>query len=355
MHSLTNINRVQINNQLMIKLFHLYEEKGKSFYYKDLFQKDEIILANQVLETNIEYFARYLNLDLTEARIKLLSNIKKNYTPKNNDEILLRNIKSVLKLIHNSNEDFFLRLNSVKDLVGLLFRGYENVKLNKKGKPFDSRTTHPFEELSSEGQLEEIINLYHKVIRKDEVELLMVIFNFYVDFILIEPYNKYNELIALLLIYAIIYKEFPVCRYDSFFKTLLAKKENFELALAQAKYGWESGFSQVDSLVRLISDVLIEMHKNLKDKKHDYIFEVKMNKQDSIEGIILRGPDIFTKTDIRKKAPLASESTINRTLQMLKNRNIITPLGKGRSAKWQRLTEKQKKFSVEQLTIFGDK
>ena len=96
MHCLKNINRIQINNQLMIKLFHLYEEKGRAYNYKELFSKDEHILANQVLETNVQQLAFYLKLDLTDARIKLLSNLKRNYATKNKDEVLLKNIKETL-------------------------------------------------------------------------------------------------------------------------------------------------------------------------------------------------------------------------------------------------------------------
>ena len=42
----------------------------------------------------------------------------------------------------------------------------------------------------------------------------------------------------------------------------------------------------------------------------------------------MNGPAVFTKSSIRKKAPLASESTINRTLQLLKTDGIIRPLVK---------------------------
>jgi len=338
----------------MIKLFHLYEEKGRAYNYKELFSKDEHILANQVLETNVQQLAFYLKLDLTDARIKLLSNLKRNYATKNKDEALLKNIKETLKMIHQTNDDFHLSVNEIKDLVTILFRGYENIKFDKRGKSNNRKLVIPFEELSSEGQLEKIIELYHQIIRADKHELLMVIFNFYVDFILIKPFNKYNELIALIIIYTIIYSQFQVCRYDSFFKELLEKQEVFQQALTQARYDWEFGFSQIDSLVRVITDILLKMHFNVKEKKHIYIFDVKMNKQDNIEAIILRGPDVFTKNQIRKKVPLASESTINRTLQLLKQKKVIAPLGKGRSAKWQRLSEKQKKFTIEQLTIFDN-
>ncbi len=355
MHSLNNINRTQINKQLMIKLFHLYEEKGKAANYQELFSKDEQILANEVLETNIEYLAHYLELDLTPARIKLMANIRKNYTPKNKDEILFNNLKATLIMIHNSKEKFYLRENEIDDMSAVMFRGYENIYLATSGKTTSPIIIVPFEKQSKRGQLEELVKKYHELIKEDNNELLQIIFNFFVDLIHVKPFNKENDLIGLLTVYTILYSEFQVLRYDSFFKELANQKEAFKNSIVQSSYNWELGYSQIDSLLTIITNILLKMHQNLKEKEHIYAFDVKMNKQNNIEGIIMDGPDVFTKNQIRKKAPLASESTINRTLQILRQKNIIVPLGKGRSAKWQRVTEKKKRFTHEQLSLFDNK
>lgn len=355
MHSLNNIDRTQINNQLMIKLFHLYEEKGKAANYKELFSKDEQILANEILETNIEQIAHYLEFDLTPARIKLMANIKKDYASKNKEEILYNNLKELFLMIHNSKEKFYLSVNEIVDMATVMFRGYDNVFLDRSGRSSTHKLIIPFEKQSKSGQLEELVKKYNDLIKEDNHELLQIILNFYVDFIHVKPFNKENDLIALLTIYTILYNEFQVCRYDSFFKELLKQREAFKASIVQSSYNWNLGYSQIDSLITIITNILLKMHQNLKEKEHIYAFDVKMNKQDNIEGIIMDGPDVFTKSQIRKKAPLASESTINRTLQILRQRNVIVPLGKGRSAKWQRVTEKKKRFLHEQLSLFDNK
>ena len=285
MHSLNNLSRTQINNQLMIKLFHLYEEKGKASNYKELFSKDEQILANEVLELNIRYIAHFLGFELTDARIKLMSNIKKNYVPKNKDEILLNNLKLALMLIHESKEDFYLNANEVNDMASIIFRGYDNVYLDSKGKTSSKQLIVPFEQQSKRAQLEDLIKKYNDTVKEDNYELINVIFNFYVDFIQVAPFNKENELIALMTIYTIIYNEFQVCRYDSFFKQLLDNKDNFKAAIVQSSFNWGLGFSQIDPLVQIITNILLKMHSNLHEKKHIYTFDVKMNKQNNIDKI----------------------------------------------------------------------
>ena len=41
MKALNNIERIQISNSVLISLMNLYEEKGKTFYYDNLFRKDK--------------------------------------------------------------------------------------------------------------------------------------------------------------------------------------------------------------------------------------------------------------------------------------------------------------------------
>jgi len=64
--------------------------------------------------------------------------------------------------------------------------------------------------------------------------------------------------------------------------------------------------------------------------------------------------EIFTKEDLRKRHPNVSDATIDRTLKRLKLEDKIRPLGKGRSSKWQRIISGNKKYGIEQLSLFND-
>lgn len=347
------MERIQIVNSLMMQLFKLYEDKGKAYYYRELFERDDATFVKNTLEEDTENIAKFLNLDITPARIKLLANQRRSYKPKKKDEVLLSNIKEALTKIQEMSNDFNLISNEVTDLVTILFRGYDTVRFNKKGAK-TTRTIKSFEDYSSEQQLQKLIDQYHTVLKSNKYELILIICNFYVDFIKIEPFTKYNELIGLMLIYTMISKEFQVCRFGSFFAALYPVKDRLDNALVQANYDWENGLSQTDALVRVIIDVLEQLHKEVQAKEHVYSFDLKLNKTNTIESIIMNGPAVFTKSSIRKKAPLASESTINRTLQLLKTDGIIRPLGQGRSATWQRVKDPHEKFNAQQLTLFSD-
>ena len=353
MNCLNNMDRIQIVNQLMMQLFDLYEQKGKAFYYKDVFQSDDITMVRQTLESDVMGIGEFLELDITPTRLRLLADQKRQYVPKNKDETLLLNIKEALEKIQEENDDFHLSVHETNDLVSILFRNHDRVTYRIKGAHRD-KITIPFYRLPSDQQLTKLIQKYNEIKRSKKYELITIISNFYVDFIQIRPYTEHNELIALILIYTIIAREFHVCRYDSFFSILNRFKDRFSNSLIQAFYDWENGLSQTDSIVKVFVDTLDIMHKNVELLERNYKFETKLNKTDSIEAIIMSGPAVFTKNDIREQAPLASDSTINRTLQLLRNSGVIQSLGQGRSAKWQRLASKNEKFTVESLNLFSE-
>lgn len=351
MECLSNMDRIQITNTLMMQLFDLYENKGKALYYKDFFQRDDEVMAKQTIEDDVYALGEFLELKITPNRLRLLSSTKRNYVAKNKDETLLLNIKNVLNKIQSSAQNFSLSFNGAYELATVLFRNYENVRY-KKLRPTTGKTNKEFHEMSSQGQLEMLIDLYNKVRRSKKHEIVVTIINFFVDFIKIEPFSNYNKEIGLMLVYTILAREFKVLRYESFFKELNNHKEKFDQALVQAYFDWEQGFSQTDPLVRVFVDVIQELNVKVKEKEHAYEFELGMNKTDSVVYIILHGPAIFSKKEIREKLPLVSDSTINKSLQNLKKEGVIRPLGKGRNSQWQRLVEPSTKFSPEQLTLF---
>lgn len=353
MKCLTNMDRIQISNTLMMKLFKLYENKGRATYYKEFFERDDEVMAKHTIEDDTIALGEFFELNITPTRLKLLADFKKDYIPKNNDEKLLLNIKEALLKIQISASDFSLNVNEVLDLSTVLYRSYSVIKFKKQATRSKS-TIKTFEDLSSREQLENLIDQFHKIKNSNRYEFLVIISNFYVDFIKMEPFDKFNKEIGLILIYTMLSKEFQVLRYESFFKTFKEYKERFEIALSQANYDWENGLSQTDSLIRVFINVIEDLNVLIKEKEHIYEFELTMNKSDSVEYVIYNGPSIFKKQDITEKLPLISESTINKTLQDLRKKGIIRSLGRGRSSQWQRLKEKDRGFKPEQLSIFSD-
>lgn len=351
MKSLENINRIQLTNETMLSLLSLYESKGKSFYYDDLFQRDRQAFEKKSLATSLLALCSYFNLDVTIPRVKLLA--KKEMVAKNKEEQLLINIKNVLTILHEKPAEFELLINEIADLLKLLsrncdpiaFRAGEKEPLTILGK---TKTRHKKDEL------ERLIELYLSHAKTGRHELTQLISNFYVDFLNMDLLTDQNELVGIIILYALLLSQFNVFKYASFFKYLLKEKDAWQQGVITASYYWQSGFAQTDLVSRTLINILLDCYKEVDDLAHEFSFEVDLNKSDTIENSILKIDEIFSKEDLRKRHPNVSDATIDRTLKRLKEEEKIRPLGKGRSSKWQRIIPGYKKFGSKQLTLFDD-
>lgn len=347
MKALSNISRIQLRNETLILLLDLYESKGKTVYYDDLFKRDLDVFLNRTLQKNVEEIVKLFKLDLTEARTNLCA--KKNFVPKNKDEQLLLNIKTVIDRVQRHFSEFEIIPNEAEQLAKMIASNHTNiswrrVSVNDGGLLASNKTK------SLREDLDKLIELYKKLIKQKEYELTNLITNFYVDFMNMKIFDNQNDLIALLFLYTMLFQHFPIFQYIPFFKYFRKNHNAWKLALEQANYNWDSRFPQTDSLTEILYRILVESYEEINEIAYTYEFEITLNKSDSLENTILKFNKLFSKEDLRKLHPTISDSTINRTLERLKDERKIMVIGAGRSSKWKVIVEQEKKIS--QMNMF---
>ncbi len=350
MKALANMERIQISNEVMLLLLSLYEYKGKSFYYDDLFSRDQAMFEKKTMEHNLIALARYLDLKMTDARIRLFA--KKPMSARTKDEYLLASLKAALYQLHKRPESFELLVNEVGNLIKQLSKNTDPIQFATYEKQEEG--VLKLKKHSKKDDLEELIKLFERNLKSKKFELTQLIANFYVDFLNMQILTKHNDLVALILLYALLAKNFTVFKYVSFFKYFLKDKEGWQSGVITANYYWSSGFAQTDMISRMLINLLLNAYDEIDDKAHEYVFEKDLNKSNNIENSIMKLDEIFTKEDLRKRHPNVSDATIDRTLKRLKIEDKIRPLGKGRSSKWQRIISGNKKYGMEQLSLFND-
>ena len=106
MYCLENMQRISYPADLVMDLTRLYRFKGKDFYYEDVFKSDMQTIIKDTIERDTFYAARVLNLQITEARLRTI--IRKDLTPKTNDEKILSNLKEVFQIIQSKGDELEL-------------------------------------------------------------------------------------------------------------------------------------------------------------------------------------------------------------------------------------------------------
>lgn len=338
MKNLVNLNVTPFTNEEVMKLIKLYQFKGKDFYYQNVMASDLESIIKETVEIDCYEMVKLLNLDITDNRKKLI--ILKDSTPKTNDEKTLKNLKNIFQRIQADSHNFEFLTNDVLSLGKLLSKGisdcsFNRVQIKKQVNMIIENTSK-----SKRDELEDLLKTCENLINKGEYELTYIITNFYIDFINGNYFSINNNTLGLILLYLLLYREdFHLFKYVSFTRLLNNHIEEFKTYVNKANYNYEEGFSKTAPLQKLIIDMLIEGYNMVETKVREYSFDSNLNKSNNIENTIYKLPQIFTKDDIRLRHPYTSESTINRTLQRLRDENKIRPNGVGRSASWIRLVE----------------
>ncbi len=338
MKNLVNLNVTPFTNEEVMKLIKLYQFKGKDFYYQNVMSSDLESIIKETVEIDCYEMVKLLNLDITDNRKKLI--ILKDSTPKTKDEKTLKNLKNIFQRIQADSHNFEFLTNDVLSLGKLLSKGisdcsFNRVQIKKQVNMIIENTSK-----SKRDEFEDLLKTCENLINKGEYELTYIITNFYIDFINGNYFSINNNTLGLILLYLLLYREdFHLFKYVSFTRLLNNHIDEFKTYVNKANYNYEEGFSKTAPLQKLIIDMLIEGYNMVETKVREYSFDSNLNKSDNIENTIYKLPQIFTKDDIRLRHPYTSESTINRTLQRLRDENKIRPNGVGRSASWIRLVE----------------
>ncbi len=324
-----NINRFIIPNDVIATLMQIYKYIGKNDIYSKIASPDIERIVEQTIEKDTYYLGKLLKLDITDARLHLI--ISKKSIAKNREENILFNLKEILTDIQLKGENYLIQSNNQLNLINYIYQNQyikfdEEKKLGYSGK------------YSKRNELDK----YNQMVEESRgfVEPIFMSLNYFIDIYNLQPFTSNNKTIAYLMLYLLLLKsEVHAFRYVSFFEMIYNEKETVEERILDASFNWAEGIPQILTFIRFMLDLILRCWQKTDEILKAYEIDSNINKSDNIENTIssFKG-NIFTKDDIRLVHPYVSESTINRALKRLRDEKLIKPLGKGRSAKWMKIT-----------------
>jgi len=337
MSSVMNIDRFIIPNDVIVTLTSIYKWIGQNRFFIDTVKSDIDRVIDQTIERDCFFFSRILKLEISDARTRLI--ITKNSNPRNKEEKTLFRSKEMLTTIQKKYKDSRHQSNDLLNLVNYLYSHYSDIKFDYTD--VDKRSILQSQAMKSKRLILDEINKNIELhLDKNTFEKITLYLNFFIDFYNIAPFTAHNETAGLLLLYLLILKsDLEAFRYISFFELLYENYPEFQTELKNASFNWKEGYAQTLGFVRFMNKLILKAYQKAHEIIKDYKYDSNLNKGDNIENTITKLPDIFTKDEIRLIHPYVSESTINRALIKMRDEGLIKPLGKGRSAKWIRISQ----------------
>ena len=317
----------------------IHEYKGKQTLYIET-KKDSLTnLLNIAKIQSAEYSNKIEGIKTTDVRIKELINDK--VAPKNRNEEEIAGYRDVLELIHENYDNipitssFILQLHKISyryssSFIGGKFKTTDNIieEIDEFGnkkirfKPISAFET-PF-------AVVELCNNYNELIQKGEIDPLILIPIFILDFLSIHPFTDGNGRMSRLLTLLLLYKSgYIVGKYISIEKIVENTKESYYEALQKSSVNWHTNNNDCSFFTEYYLGIILRAYKDFSNRI-EYMTNKKMTAKERILLLIEKNISKISKKQITEICPDISISTIEKALNELIGEEKILKIGDGR-------------------------
>jgi len=323
------------------KLTLIHEFKGEQRLFIEV-HKDEL---NELVEIakiqSTEASNRIEGIFTADDRLKNL--VQEKTTPRNMDESEIAGYRDVLNTIHESyeyipiNANYFLQLHRdlykfIGNVDGGVFKTSDNIIRERYENGNEKIRFKPVPAWETPQSLDALCEAYKGA--KNEVDPLILMSMFILDFLCIHPFNDGNGRMSRLLTLLLLYQSgFIVGKYISIEKIIEESKETYYEALQDSSIDWHENENDYKPFANYMLGVVVNAYKEF-ESRVKLVTNPNLSKFDRIREIIKNHIGTITKAELIKMNPDISDTTVQRTLAVLLKKNEIKKIGGGRYTKY---------------------
>ena len=332
-----------LKNNIVNLIASIHEYKGKQTLYIEANHDALAGLLNIAKIQSTEYSNKIEGIRTTDKRINEL--IQDKVKPKNRDEEEIAGYRDVLELIHENYENMEITPNVILQLHKYLYK-YSSKSIGGRFKDFENAIEEtdeqgnkkirfkPVSAFETPRAVEELCSSYNSEISKCEIDPLILMPIFILDFLSIHPFNDGNGRISRLLTLLLLYKSgYIVGKYISIEKIVEKTKESYYDTLKQSSINWHENANDYGFFVEYYLGIILSAYKEFSIRV-EYITNKKMSVKDRTETVIKNNLGKITKREIVEMCPDISEGSIERALRELVIEEKILKITGGRYTKY---------------------
>ena len=279
--------------EIVKKLTIINEFKGEQRLFIEA-HKDELKELFELAKIqSTEASNRIEGIFTVDDRLKNL--VQQKTTPRNRDESEIAGYRDVLNTIHESydyipiNVNFFLQLHRdlykyIGSVDGGVFKTSDNIIREKDENGNEKIRFNPVPAWETPEALEDLCKAFKEA--KDEVDPLILMGMFILDFLCIHPFNDGNGRMSRLLTLLLLYKSgFIVGKYISIEKIIEETKETYYEALQDSSIGWHDNNNDYKPFVNYMLGVIVSAYKEF-ESRVKLVANTKLSKPERIREII---------------------------------------------------------------------
>ena len=320
-------------------LTQIHEQKGKLSTFSDA-QQD---LLNELLEIakiqSTEASNRIEGIITTDDRLKLI--VRNKTTPRSRSEREIAGYRDVLTTIHENYAYIPIRPGMILQLhrdlykfsgmsIGGTFKNADNVIAETLPDGTRRVRFQPVPAWETPEAMDSLCTAINEAIADPELDDLLLIPLFILDFLCIHPFNDGNGRMSRLLTLLLLYRSgYAVGKYISIERLIADSKESYYEALQASSDGWHEGGNDYLPFTRYLLGVFAAAYRQLAERA-EILLEAGNSSLSRIRRIIRGSTGRITKAEIAEQCPDISQVTVQRALKALLDRGDILKISGGR-------------------------
>ena len=279
----------------------------------------------------------------SDERLKAL--VKDSTRPRTRNEREIAGYRDVLNTIHE-NHDYIPPKPSIilqlhRDLykfegmdIGGRYKTSDNIIEEQDSEGNKSVRFRPMPAWETPEAIEKLCQSYDEALNSENIDALIIIPMFVLDFLCVHPFNDGNGRLSRLLTLLLLYRSgYIVGKYISIEKLIEQTKEIYYESLQLSSSGWHENKNDYEPFVKYMLGVIVAAYREFSSRV-SLLTTQGMSKPDRVKEIIRSTLGPITKTEILAKCPDISQVTVQRALADLVDKGDIVKLGGGRYTKY---------------------
>ena len=319
-------------------LTRIHEYKGEQTLFIEA-KADTLAQLTEIAKIqSTEASNRIEGIYTSDERLRLL--VKDKTKPHTRSEQEIAGYRDVLNSIHESYDYIPIKpsimLQLHRDLYrfsginGGRYKNTDNVIAEEDAQGNRTIRFQPVPAWETQDAMERLCQAFDEAIGREEIDPLLLIPMFVLDFLCIHPFNDGNGRMSRLLTLLLLYRAgYIVGKYISIEKLIEETKETYYEALQTSSQNWHEEQNRYEPFVRYMLGIVLSAYREFSSRVKT-LTASGLSKPERIAELIKNTIGKITKAEIQQKCPDISTITIQRTLnKLLENREIIK-IGGGR-------------------------
>lgn len=330
---------IKWDSEILGLVAEIHEYKGK----QSLFLKQKPATLDKLVEIakiqSTESSNKIEGIITTDTRIKQLCGQKT--MPRNRDEEEIAGYRDALLLIRESYEYIQIKTSHILQLHQVLYR-YSARGIGGRFKNTQNYITEtrengqqivrfmPLAPYETPSAIDAICESFNREMDTCEIDPLILIPAFILDFLCIHPFNDGNGRMSRLITTLLLYRAgYVVGKYVSLESKIEKTKHNYYEALEKSDINWSSEENDITYFIKYMLGIILASYRDFEDRIT--LIEDSGSAIDLVRKVVNNTIGKFTKSDIMERVPSIGKTSVENALRTLFDEGVIDRVGKGKA------------------------